>query len=186
MIELRHNKDIVAHAFSAATELSGASVAAWRKIVGSGYRALWGLSILAILGFAFVPRTALAQDQTELSPTGKITSGKLDFRENCAQCHGKDGKGDGPVAPVLKKKPANLTLLSKNNGGVFPEKDVHDFIDGGKVAEGHGTRAMPIWGYAFMYRRASHTGVGGGPLTEAEVKHKIDRLVDYIKTIQAK
>lgn len=152
----------------------------------SGYRAFWYSSIFAIASLMLVAGAALAQDQAELSPTGKITSGKLDFRQYCAQCHGKDAKGAGPVAPVLKKRPANLTLLSKNNGGVFPEEDVHDFIDGGKVAEAHGTRDMPIWGYAFMYRRSSHTSVGGGPLTDAEVKHKIDRLIDYIKSIQAK
>ena len=108
----------------------------------------------------------------------------MDFRQYCAQCHGKDGTGEGPVAPALKKKPANLTLLSRNNGGVFPEDEVRDFIDGSKMAEGHGTRDMPIWGYAFMYRRSSHTGAGGAPLTEAEVKHKIGRLVDYVKSIQ--
>jgi mono/diheme cytochrome c family protein len=108
----------------------------------------------------------------------------LDFRQYCAQCHGKHGTGEGPVAPALKKKPANLTLLSRNNGGVFPEDEVRDFIDGGKAAEGHGTRDMPIWGYAFMYRRSSHTAAGGAPLTEAQVKHKIGRLVDYVKSIQ--
>jgi len=149
-------------------------------------RAIWGLTALLILIFALMSKAVFAQDDEELSPTGQITSGKLDFRQYCAQCHGKDGTGNGPVAPALKKKPANLTLLSKNNGGVFPEDEVRDFIDGGKVAEGHGTRDMPIWGYAFKYRRSSHTGVGGGPLTGAQVRHKIDKLIDYIKSIQAR
>lgn len=121
-----------------------------------------------------------------MTPSGKLTSGKLDFRQYCAQCHGKDAQGDGPVAPALKKKPANLTVLSKNNGGVFPESEVRDFIDGSKMAEGHGTREMPIWGYAFMYRRSSYTGAGGAPLSEEQVKHKIGMLVDYIKSIQTK
>jgi hypothetical protein len=35
-----------------------------------------------------------------------------------------------------------------------------------------------------MYRRSSHTAAGGAPLTEAQVKHKIGRLVDYVKSIQ--
>ena len=149
-----------------------------------GRGATWSLPAFLILSFLITSKAVLAQESAEMSPTGQITSGKLDFRQYCAQCHGKHGTGEGPVAPALKKKPANLTLLSRNNGGVFPEDEVRDFIDGSKAAEGHGTRDMPIWGYAFMYRRSSHTGAGGAPLTEAQVKHKIGRLVDYVKSIQ--
>jgi len=144
-------------------------------------------AVLALGGaiVSLISNTALAQGGPEMAPSGQLTSGKLDFRQYCAQCHGTDATGDGPVAPALKKKPANLTQLSKNNGGVFPEAEVHNFIDGSKMAEGHGTREMPIWGYAFMYRQSSHTGAGGAPLSEEQVKHKIDRLVEYIKSIQA-
>lgn len=148
-----------------------------------GFRAAWSLPALLMLSFIIMPKTVLAQG-AEMSPIGQLTSGKLDFRQYCAQCHGKDGTGNGPVAAALKKRPANLTVLSRSHGGVFPEKEVRDFIDGSKVAEGHGTREMPIWGYAFMYRQSSYTGPGGAPLTEDEVKHKITRLVDYIKSIQ--
>lgn len=160
--------------------------AAWKEIVRHGYWMFCSLAIFAILSLGFAPNRALAQERAELSRTGRLTSGKRDFREYCASCHGRDGKGDGPVAAVLSKKPANLTVLSKNNHGVFPQAQVYSFIDGSTVAEGHGTRAMPIWGYAFMYRRSSRQGVGGAPLTEAQVRQKIDRLVDYIKTIQAR
>jgi mono/diheme cytochrome c family protein len=145
------------------------------------------LAAALVLGSALVTlmsNAAFAQEGTELTPSGQLTSGKMDFRQYCAQCHGTDATGDGPVAPALKKKPANLTQLSKNNGGVFPEAEVHNFIDGSKMAEGHGTREMPIWGYAFMFRQSSHTGAGGAPLSEEQVKHKIDRLVNYIKSLQ--
>ena len=93
--------------------------------------------------------------------------------------------GNGPVAPALKMRPANLRLLSKNNGGVFPREEVRDFIDGGKVASGHGSREMPIWGMAL---RGNHPGVyiPGKPLTEQEAKRRIELLVDYISSIQAK
>ncbi len=143
-------------------------------------------TILVLGGFIFSSTTVIAQDTMEMSPTGRLTSGKMDFMEYCAQCHGKDGKGDGPVAPTLTKKPANLTLLSKGNGGVFPEADIREFIDGGKYEAAHGTRDMPIWGYAFMYRQSSHIGPGGSQLSEQEVHHKISRLIKYLKTIQAK
>ena len=62
------------------------------------------------------------------------------------------GRGDGPVADTLKKKPANLTLLSKNNGGKFPYDHVYNMISGQEVVASHGTREMPIWGVLFASR----------------------------------
>ena len=54
-----------------------------------------------------------------------------------------------------------------------------------KTAKSHGTREMPIWGYAFMYRQSTMGGQNtASPLSEQEVKQKINRLVEYIKTLQ--
>jgi mono/diheme cytochrome c family protein len=149
---------------------------------------LGNLAAVLVLGGAligFMANSALAQG-VSMGPGGKVTTGRLEFRQYCAQCHGMSGTGDGPVAAALKKKPANLTLLSKKNGGTFPEQEVREFIDGTKTAESHGTREMPIWGYAFMYRQGALSGSGAPPLTEPEVKAKIDMLVDYVKSIQKK
>ena len=127
---------------------------------------------------------AMAQEGgVTMGPGGRVITGKSQFLEYCGQCHGPNAIGNGPVAPALKKKPANLTVLTKNNGGVFPEQTVRDFIDGSKVSAAHGTREMPLWGNAF---RIGGTGPRGGqPLTEPEVKEKIQLLVDYVKSIQA-
>lgn len=65
-------------------------------------------------------------------------TGELEYRWYCAQCHGMNATGNGPVAPALKMRPANLRLLSKNNGGVFPREEVRDFIDGRKVTSATG------------------------------------------------
>jgi mono/diheme cytochrome c family protein len=147
----------------------------------------WNLASVVVLGGALVGSTATLARAQEMGPGGIVTSGKLEFRQYCAQCHGMDATGDGPVARALKKKPANLTTLAKKNGGVFPEKEVRDFIDGTKTAAAHGTREMPIWGNAFRLRQASQASGAGGPgLTQAEVSHKINLLVDYIKSIQVK
>src|SRR6266478_10136529 len=117
------------------------------------HRGFWSLASVLVLGGALVGfARGNAYAQVTMGPSGLVTSPKLDFRRYCAQCHGMDATGDGPVAPALKKKPANLTMLQKNNGGVFPTEEVRSFIDGTKTAEGHGTREMPIWGYAFMHR----------------------------------
>jgi mono/diheme cytochrome c family protein len=146
------------------------------------------LAAVLVLGGAivgFTANAAHAQDEgVTMGPSGRVISGPLQFREYCASCHGMDATGDGPVAASLKKKPANLTLLSKNNGCVYPAQDVHDFIDGSKTAAGHGTREMPLWGTAFMFRTGKQAAMGAAPLSQQEVNAKINRLVKYIETIQ--
>ena len=112
-------------------------------------------------------------------------TGELEYRWYCAQCHGMNATGNGPVAPALKERPANLRLLSKNNGGVFPREEVRDFIDGRKVASGHGSREMPIWGTALQGNQPG-VYIPGKPLTEQEAKRRIELLVDYISSLQAK
>jgi mono/diheme cytochrome c family protein len=44
------------------------------------------------------------------------------FRLNCQMCHGQTAEGNGPVAPFLANKPANLTspvVRSKSDGSIF-------------------------------------------------------------------
>ena len=111
-----------------------------------------------------------------------ITDGGELFAELCAACHGKEGKGDGPVAASLKNAVPNLTLLAANNEGTFPYKATEDSIVGKNRVASHGTVDMPVWGAAFegvrpdwkQYRR------------EALAKQRIHNLVEYISTIQVK
>jgi hypothetical protein len=152
------------------------------------HRGFWTLASVLVLGGALVGFVGgKAYAQVTMGESGIVTTPQLDFRRYCAQCHGMSGTGDGPVAPALKKKPANLTLLSANNGYVFPEQEVRDFIDGTKTSAAHGTRAMPIWGDAFRMRVGSASGAGGtmsAGLTQQQVNTKIDRLVGYVASIQ--
>lgn len=46
--------------------------------------------------------------------------GAADFNALCAPCHGRDAKGDGPLAGGLAHRPADLTGLSARHGGEFP------------------------------------------------------------------
>jgi mono/diheme cytochrome c family protein len=115
----------------------------------------------------------------------QISAGEFEFRLYCSQCHGMEAIGNGPVAPVLKTRPANLRMLTKKNGGIFPEQEIHDFIDGTKQIAAHGNREMPIWGLAFQYREGTMPHSGVPPLSADEVDQRIDRLVDYIRSIQA-
>lgn len=141
-----------------------------------------------ILGIAFVgtstPGWAQKPGHAPTMLAGRVTTGKLQYRRHCAPCHGLNGKGDGPVAPALTKKPANLTLLAKKNKGEFPEKMVEGYISGSQIVAAHGTREMPIWGYAF--RRPKGGASGSEALTPQEVNERIKLLVKYIASIQEK
>ena len=76
--------------------------------------------------------------------------GSKSFRTYCSSCHGKTGRGDGPLAEHLKVPPANLTKLSESNGGEFPYNAVLETINFGKKVAGHGTTEMPAWADAFL------------------------------------
>ena len=38
-----------------------------------------------------------------------LTNGKKVYKDKCLKCHGEKGKGDGPKADTLEKKPADYT-----------------------------------------------------------------------------
>jgi mono/diheme cytochrome c family protein len=76
-------------------------------------------------------------------------SGEEEYIRYCAVCHGMTGKGDGPLAKSLKKKPADLTRIAERNDGYFPFSQVARIIrDGGEI-DLHGTADMPVWGEVF-------------------------------------
>jgi hypothetical protein len=97
--------------------------------------------------------------------------GKTDYESSCAACHGKNGKGDGPVSRELRTRPSDLTLIAKNNGGVFPSDVLYRIIDGRRTIRAHGNYEMPVWGSAFL-----------GP--EDAGRKRIMAIIDYLKSIQ--
>ncbi len=48
-----------------------------------------------------------------------VTHGKKLFAQNCAMCHGNEGKGDGPAGAALNPKPRNLTEGPWKKGGGY-------------------------------------------------------------------
>ena len=104
-------------------------------------------------------------------------SGKDMYVAYCAVCHGTDGKGGGPAASALKVPPADLTLLSKNNGGKYPALKVASAVHGESALPAHGSKEMPVWGPLFR-------NISGGQ--ESEVQQRIANLSKYIDTLQAK
>jgi cytochrome c553 len=71
------------------------------------------------------------------------SSGQAMFTTYCAACHGAGGKGDGPAANALKKRPADLTQLARKNNGTLPDVRVMTFITGDEAIAAHGSRDMP-------------------------------------------
>ncbi|MFT3731652.1 MAG: cytochrome c [Hyphomicrobium sp.] len=110
----------------------------------------------------------------------KVPQGSELYREHCAQCHGADGTGDGPMAKVLTVHPANLTAISKSNGGTFPAERIAEIIRYGGDIQAHGERAMPIWGKVFSLEGG--TGKGGAAFS----RRAVIELKSYIQSIQSK
>lgn len=70
------------------------------------------------------------------------------FASYCAACHGRDGKGDGPMAEIVAIRTPDLTTLAARSGGVFPMAEAAAQIDGRNAVLAHGGQ-MPIFGGFF-------------------------------------
>jgi hypothetical protein len=103
-------------------------------------------------------------------------TGRDEYLNSCQACHGRTAHGDGPIAGFLRIKPTDLTLLARNNHGVFPEGKIRAMIDGRNVTGPHGAREMPVWGREF---------VSEGSSTE-QANARIKALIDFLKAIQEK
>ena len=91
-----------------------------RNSAASCSRALIALAVFSISG------TLLAQSSDWKAPpaagnrpnpvpanANTIALGQKLYASNCMTCHGPSGKGDGPGAAALEKKPADLTARIK-------------------------------------------------------------------------
>jgi len=103
-----------------------------------------------------------------------LTDGRELFQLYCAVCHGVDGRGDGPAAEAMKRRPPNLTSISKRNGGDFPTFRITRIIDGYEVKAAHGSREMPVWGEFFHDMQRDET----------LLKLREHNLVEYIRSLQ--
>lgn len=138
--------------------------------------------IAAIAAGSFLVATYIPA-QNQKTPNGAPTrlidsvQGAELYKAYCAVCHGRDAKGDGPMAKSLKSAPADLTRISARNDGSFPVTQVRRVISGEQpLGAGHGTREMPIWGPIFSQV---------GPDVDLG-RLRIDNLARYIESLQTK
>jgi hypothetical protein len=106
-----------------------------------------------------------------------VDFGEMAYRTSCADCHGIDAKGNGPMAAGLKAKPPDLTIEAKNNNGEFPVDPVYNIIDGRKPNAASTPRHMLVWGQAFL---------SFGPDSQGIPRNRISAIIDYLQRIQAK
>ncbi len=104
--------------------------------------------------------------------------GRSLYLRYCASCHGREGRGDGPVAPALGQKPTDLTQIAAANHGEFPFLGVVEAIDGTRTVRAHGVSEMPIWGEVFQADPAS-------PLEQQIMAAgRVLSITRYVRTLQ--
>jgi mono/diheme cytochrome c family protein len=62
------------------------------------------------------PENPMPGDEASIARGGEL------FAIHCQMCHGQTAQGNGPIAPFLANKPANLTspvVQSKSDGSIF-------------------------------------------------------------------
>ena len=70
-----------------------------------------------------VPKDILTKKNPVASSDAVLTKAKSNYEENCLMCHGEAGKGDGPMAGMLKERPPDLTdtkmMAEMTDGQIF-------------------------------------------------------------------
>lgn len=137
-------------------------------------------NVVCLLATILIPGGYALADQS----TNKFDFGKEEFQARCSSCHGKNGRGTGPLSIFLKNAPSDLTVLTKKNDGIFPIEKIYRTIYG-EDSSYHGSRDMPIWGDIYFYE--ANCIYGDMPInTEGYVRGRILSLIEYINRLQIK
>lgn len=102
-------------------------------------------------------------------------SGSDLFQFYCASCHGRDGRGHGPVAASLRTPPPDLTTIAARHEGHFPSEEIRRYVEGEDAVDtAHGSRQMPVWGPIF-YSLEPHDRL---------TRIRLENVVRYVETLQ--
>ncbi len=138
------------------------------------------LSLAFVAAIQWAPTTVSAIDL--ISPDQAIVnSGRAQYQQHCAVCHGADATGGTVDAKGQTVKTPNLTELAKKSGGTLQLLDVYEVVSGSKAVAEHRSRTMPMWGAELAKAR------GINPENkEAIVRGRIFSILAYLSTIQEK
>jgi mono/diheme cytochrome c family protein len=142
----------------------------WKRIVLVAAAALAGL-----LGAPGATRA-----ESEKTRSLELKMGQEQYMRYCSTCHGPKAEGDGVASHLFTKKPPNLTLLAKNNGGEFPMNEVLGIVKGDAPIAAHGKREMPLWGE--IIGRPEQETMDSQAVADSEIM----TIATYLKSIQQK
>lgn len=128
-------------------------------------------AVAALVGYAQPPSINIQASHT------RADNGQQMYASYCASCHGVDGRGDGAMAASIGAHPTDLTQLSRDNHGVFPESHLVTVLRHGVEGHASGSKMMPDWG-PVLYKL--DTSMGSSTLRSL----RIANLIGYIKTLQ--
>ncbi len=109
-----------------------------------------------------------------------IDNGQYTYLYFCAECHGKDASGVGPIAEMLAIERPELNSLSDSNHGIFPTLYVAKQIDGRGQAAGHGD--MSIFGWSLESEKKVPIKLEDGQILM--VTQHLWGLLAYLETVQ--
>ena len=133
-------------------------------------------AIALSIALGVLSASGTAQTPANPAATASVERGRVMFEQHCAACHGRGGKGDGPAASTMTRKPTNVTLMQKRHGAFFAAQ-AESAVRGTDPVVAHGAPGMMVWGAIF---RANARG------GEAAVDARIRDLVAFMESIQEK
>lgn len=127
--------------------------------------------IILVLSMAIFFASCVPQRIQYTGPSGRDI-----YMTYCSRCHGEDGKGSPARERKLPDGRADLTALSKRNGGNYPAEQVRAILGGTvDIPAHHGSDPMPVWGDLFDVRRS---------IDRERASQQLDMLNGYLESIQ--
>lgn len=115
-----------------------------------------------------------AQDE----PAANVTGEEI-YQAQCAACHGPEGRGDGPLAQRLDRRPADLTQLG--DGAAFPRAHIMGYVDG--YFRDDAGEVMPRFGPGMADGQLIPYDIGDGIPTPTP--QALILVADYVESLQA-
>ena len=113
-----------------------------------------------------VPKDVATKKNPIASSDSVLAKAKSAYEEKCQMCHGETGKGDGPMAGMLKEKPADLS--DSKVMGELSDGEIFWMITKGEKSAGMPPFEATLseddrWGLVNLLRSMSNTKPNNSP-----------------------